>query len=554
MNILGIFNGIDAGATLSIDGKIVGAIQEERLTREKFIVAYPFQSIEYLLKSNNLKYKDIDIVSLGAFSYPHQDTILHYFNAIEKNGYDTYIASERMFNSLKQDFKFRDEFYQKTFSLFGSVKIEFYDHHYSHACTAFYASPFDDTFVITADGRGDLQSIVIWKANRADGLKRIKTFSELFSLGMMYSQITAFLGFKPHRHEGKITGLAAYGKKTKLVDELEKYFLFENGEFVNKHSKEYKPYLSSDLLWLNNIAKEYSKEDVAYAAQHLLEKVILQLVKHYIPANALLTLAGGIFANVKLNQRIREECGLQDYFIFPAMGDGGISYGACIASNVHNDINKDFTIDNMYTGNGDFNWKQYLKNEKYTFLAYKDNKDLVKKAVELLINNKILGLFTEKMEYGPRALGARSILISTADREINKTVNERLNRTEFMPFAPVTLESEASKMYTEFTSDINTNFMTTCYSCTEKMQKLSPAVVHVDNTARPQIINEHNSTQLYFKILKEYFGQTGIPSLVNTSFNNHEEPIVCTEHDALDSLEKGNIDYIVTNNYLIYLT
>ena len=172
--------------------------------------------------------------------------------------------------------------------------------------------------------------------------------------------------------------------------------------------------------------------------------------------------------------------------------------------------------------------------------------------VELLLKDKIIGLFTGRMEYGPRALRARSIIMQATDSEINKTVNKRLNRTEFMPFAPFTLIENANEMYLNFdSSDINLKHMTTCYDCTEKMKKISPAVVHVDGTARPQLIDKNIGIDLYYSILKAYFDKTGIPNLVNTSFNNHEEPIVCHPNDALDSLAKNNVDYIVNDSNMI---
>ena len=184
---------------------------------------------------------------------------------------------------------------------------------------------------------------------------------------------------------------------------------------------------------------------------------------------------------------------------------------------------------------------------------FDDPQALYARVAELLEQNKVVGVFTDRMEYGPRALGARSIMISACDAAVNQTVNQRLNRTEFMPFAPVTLASAAASMYVGFTdADVNTKFMTTCYDCTDQMKSISPAVVHVDGTARPQIISPDYGPKLYHGILTAYFERTGIPNLVNTSFNNHEEPIVCSPADAIDSLRKNNVDCVVTDDRIIW--
>jgi carbamoyltransferase len=231
------------------------------------------------------------------------------------------------------------------------------------------------------------------------------------------------------------------------------------------------------------------------------------------------------------------------------MSDGGIGFGAAIAKAVDNGISY-FNWNNTMLLGPQYSFDQ-SNLQNYTVENFQNIDRCSKKTVELILEGKIAGVFTGHMEYGPRALGSRSIIFETKNKIVNDTINKRLNRTEFMPFAPVTLESEASKMYIDYTEDFNTNFMTTCYNCTDEMKKISPAVVHVDNTARPQIISKDNSNELYYKILNTYFEKTGIPNLVNTSFNNHEEPIVCTPLDALDSLEKNNVDFIVTDTIII---
>tara|TARA_B100001093_G_C26860135_1_gene1029669 strand:+ start:1669 stop:3342 length:1674 start_codon:yes stop_codon:yes gene_type:complete len=547
--ILGIFDGIDSGATLSKNGTIIGAVQEERFKREKFVESYPELSIAHLLEENQIKKSAVDVVSIGAWGTPSKEVIVDYFEVFKKNSFSVETISSRLHNSLLQDQKHRDSIYKEITKDFTNASLVFYDHHFCHACCAFYPSSFETSYILTSDGKGDLQSTVIWKADRKKGIQRVKTFSELLSVGLVYSQITRFLGFIPHRHEGKVTGLAAYGKKTKLSGTLQLMFKLKNGIFSEKVDGSYKPYLKTDQEWISKICKSFSKEDIAFATQDLLEKVILDIIDFYVPGDANLSLSGGVFANVKLNQKIREANRHRDMFVFPGMGDGGISYGSCLASIVTEGFQPPKDLNHVFIGNeipDDFE----IDSKKFKRKIY-DYQKLLDMSTNLIIEGKIIGLVDGKMEYGPRALGNRSIIASATNNKINKTLNDRLNRTEFMPFAPVTLMSEAKNMYIDWCNDKNTNFMTTCYSVTNEMQKISPACVHIDGTARPQIIDRENSSSLYYDILKIYFVKTGIPNLINTSFNNHEEPIVCSMDDALSSLEKDNVDYILTINSLI---
>jgi len=547
MVIIGIGNSTNSHVTIIIDDKIVYAAQEERFTRKKQIKQFPIESINNGLKYCSLSINDVDYVVCGGWQSPDQDTLEDYFQTVY-DGYNSKVAAEKMYWSMKRDFQYRDNFYKNALKLFPNSEIDIYEHHYSHACTAFYTSKFKESYILTSDGRGDSQSIALWNANRTEGIKKIRSFCELKSIGSMYGQITGILGFTPDKHEGKITGLAAFGKHTIFVDFLKGLIQYQNGDI--KISSKYVPFLNNHDIYIKEFIEEnnISKEDVAFAAQFLLEEITINIIKKYVPVNTNLCLAGGTFGNVKLNQRIRENCNLNDYYIFPEMGDGGIGFGAAIAKAVEKNIHT-FKFKNVLLG-PEYSFSDFDLT-KYNVINFQNIDSCAKEAVELITKGKIAGVFTARMEYGPRSLGSRSIMFETKNKIVNDTINKRLNRTEFMPFAPVTLKTEASNMYVDFDTDINTNYMTTCYDCTEKMQEISPAVVHVDNTARPQIISEENSNELYYKILNFYFKKTGIPNLVNTSFNNHEEPIVCTPIDALESLNKNNVDFVVTDRMII---
>jgi carbamoyltransferase len=542
MYILGVFNAHNSGVTLLKDSQIIYASAEERFTREKFTRTFPEESIKNCLEFCGIKYDDIDIIAYGGYTKPPLEAIESYFNTANQE-FGIQKAAERLATTLSIDYNISSEFHLNIKKLFPNARIEYVDHHYAHACCAYYISKFNDSFVITADGRGDCQSLVVWKSEK-NQLKRVKTYCEIQSLGFLYGQITHILGFTAHRHEGKVTGLAAYGKKTNLIDSLLNMINFDNGEIVV--SNDFFPYNKpNNTSHLTKICSGYSREDIAYAVQFVLEKIMLDIVDYFVPKGSNLCLSGGVFANVKLNQRIREQCSLDNYFVFPEMGDGGISFGSAISVALRHGT-KTFSCKNMYLGPS-YDWNN-VDLSKYKVDEFSNEPKSIARIVELLLKNQIIGLFFGRMEYGPRALGARSIIMQATNPEINKTVNKRLNRTEFMPFAPFTLKEAANDMFMDYEkNDINLKYMTTCYNCSDKMKKISPGVVHVDGTARPQLIDSDIEIDLYYKILKEYFNKTGIPNLVNTSFNNHEEPIVCSPIDALESLEKNNIDYLVND-------
>ncbi len=544
--ILGVFNGDNASVTLINDGTVIYASQEERFNRVKLTRGFPELAIADCLARSGSRAEDIDVVACGAWSFPDATSIADYFNSAGDLAPGR--ASERMAVSLKADEPHKREFLLRARAMFPNADIRSYEHHLSHALTAFYPSPFEESYIITADGRGDLASTVVWKADRTNGVTRIRSFSELKSLGSLYGQVTGLLGFKPYRHEGKITGLAAFGHDTELVDKMHDLIRFEGDDFVLGH--EFRPFSYWDYHDLAKLCNGYSKEDIAYAVQTVLERGILDVITCYVPAGSNVCMAGGCFGNVKLNQRVREHPHVNGYFVFPEMGDGGNSFGGALGAAVEDGL-KWINLDSVFLG-PDFEWLESdlegLRVERFA-----ETDALYDNVAELLERNLVVGVFTGRMEYGPRALGARSIMISARDALVNQSVNKRLNRTEFMPFAPVTLASAAHEMYVGYTEkDTNTKFMTTCYDCTDSMKEMSPAVVHVDGTARPQIVSTTYGPPLYYGILAAYHARTGIPNLVNTSFNNHEEPIVCSPADAIDSLRKNNIDCVVTDRMIIW--
>ena len=542
MKILGIYNGKVASVTYFDGRKIVFSSSEERFNRIKNSRGYPNLTIDYLLKKYKINPDHIDVVTCGAWNYPEYDVLQDYFDNIDS----CQSPWHRHFHSLKTDHEFKINFISNTVKRFKNAEIKIYDHHKSHFFSAKTPSGYSDGYGIVSDGRGDGQSLSIWKFN-SKIIKKIVGFSELRSYGAFYGSITTLLGFTADRHEGKVTGLAAYGKKTNLVNSFKDYINFKNGKI--KTSKKFNPFVRPlDISYLKKITKSYSKEDIAYAAQYTLEKNIIEIIKYYIPKKTKLVAAGGVFANVKLNQRIREQCGLSDFFVFPEMSDGGISFGAVCGYLFEKKIRVS-KINDMFLGAESSLQKNHKKNLKVKNLKIKKNFEFILKEIH---DGKIIGIFSGKSEFGPRALDNRSIIFSPSDKMLNDKVNKRLERNEFMPFAPVTTMNLAKKIFHNFNEkDTNLNYMTTCYKCKDIMIEKCPSVVHVDLTARPQVISSRAKNTIYYKLVNDFNKKYDIPCLVNTSFNTHEEPIVNTVDEALKILKNKVIDYLIVDNSLL---
>ena len=556
MKILGISNTKDSGACLIVDGKLIAAVNEERFNRKKLTREFPQNSINWILKEFNLTNKKIDALAFGMWKGISTDFLPTYIDEIIEN-YSNVYALKKIQEKYQGSASSDQNSFKNLMTGLKKMKLDkiphyFCSHHLAHAYSAFSFSPFQHALVIVLDGRGDFQSgsVSLWKRGNEPIILRNE--SELNSLGTFYGWITKFLGFTPDKHEGKITGLAANGNAKKCIEIFEKFLKTKNGKIKTEIGNFYAPYMKAELPKLEKKLRTYSKEDVAAAAQKIVENIVTKYVKFYIKKTKAtnIALAGGIFANVLVNMRIREMKEVKGLFVFPHMGDGGISAGA--AAYVSQQFNEQVKpIHNAYFG-PKFSSLDIKKQIKKSRLPYIKPKNFAKTVAELADKGNVIGLFQGKMEYGPRALGNRSIIVRATDKEINTTLNKRLSRTEFMPFAPITLEKYASKCYKNWNKDaVSSYYMTSCFFCTKEMSNRTPAVVHIDNTARPQIVSK-KSNQVLSNILEEYHKITNIPTLINTSFNLHEEPIVLKPKDALTLLIKNGIDVLAMYPFIIF--
>ncbi|MDO8518145.1 MAG: carbamoyltransferase C-terminal domain-containing protein [bacterium] len=556
--ILGIHNSYDSGAALFKNGVCIFAINEERLSRVKMDDSFPNRSIDACLAFAGITEQDVDVVSYAWHSGFVEAQLPGYVaRALEiaQEGPEAKrIMLERTAVEVERSAPRKKDFEKEMIKRGWQNKVEWFDHHAGHAATAFYPSPFTKALVITLDAAGNYRSGSVSVGDGAE-LKELACSYTWDSLGFFYGQITELLGFKPHRHEGKVTGLAAYGDPKKCLPIMQEMLTTKDGKLYGKIGKYYKPFFYQQTDALKEALKGHSREDIAAAVQQHFEDVITDYIRYWIEKTGVGTLAlsGGAFANVKLNQRVRAIPGVVDQFVFPHMGDGGLSVGACLLSLARRGV-RSAPWKHVYLGSESTETEIETALQKYSQRISVEKlqpKDVAQRAVELLKQNKVLGLFQGRMEYGPRALGNRSIIYHAKDKTANDWLNKRMHRTEFMPFAPVTTMELAPRCFKGWDpTHVTTRFMTECYDCTTEMKQNSPAVVHVDGTARPQIIAREDNP-LYFDIVDAWYRETGGLCLINTSFNEHEHPIVCTIEDALQSFLDDTVDYLIVQGHYV---
>jgi carbamoyltransferase len=555
MIILGIANDETASACVVKDGKLVAAASEERFTREKMDNSWPSNAIDYCLNFVNCPLEEIDYITYGwSAGFDAEKHLLEYFDRIvyeaKNNPGGLDIFRERIDTEIKQDRKKRDEFWAFVDENGLRDRAFSYDHHDAHAFSAYSCSPFENTLVVTCDGRGDFMSFSVGEFS-PDEVTWHYRGSSVDSLGFFYGRITGLLGYRPHRHEGKVTGLAAYGDPLKLLPQFREMIYVKDGKIYGQPGDYFRPFYTNYSDPLKKLIDENTREDVAAAAQYNLEECITEIVTHYVKKTGAeyVCMSGGVFANVRANQCILEIPGVKNVFIQPQMGDGGLCVGAA-ANLLYEEGRHKVQMDDAYLGPEYSDQEIETALQQYTDIRFERADDPTDQAIEAITNNEVIGWYNGRMEFGPRALCNRSIIYHCKDTSVNDWLNERMDRTEFMPFAPVTLEELAPRCYKGWQKDhIASKYMTITYNCTEEMTENCPATVHIDGTARPQIVNESNNPKMY-RLLKGFYEKTGGLSLINTSFNRHEEPIVNKPAEAIDALRSGMVDLLVIGSYV----
>ena len=569
----------DSAAALIKDGEIIAAAQEERFTRKKHDFGFPVNAAEYCLREGNIRSKDLSFVAFYDKPLLKLERILLTYLSYAPAGFKSF--SKAMPLWLKERLWMGPLIGEK---LDYKGKILFTEHHESHAASAFYPSPFKEAAILTMDGVGEwaTASFGVGKDNDLDLMYEIK-FPH--SLGLLYSAFTYYMGFKVNSAEYKVMGLAPYGNP-KYADLILKELvdLKEDGSF--KLNMRYFNYCAGltmtnkrfDRLFGGPPRKSETKitqkeMDLAKSIQVATEEVMLRVAQHVykITGQKNLCLAGGVALNCVGNGRILREGPFEKIWIQPAAGDAGSALGAALRIWYKYLGNSRVVEENKGTQKGSYLGpeysdtciEEYLKKNNIPYNKY-SKEALLRKTVEAITGEKVIGWFQGRMEFGPRALGARSIIGDARSAQMQSRINLKIKfRESFRPFAPTVLAEKAQDYF-----DINCEspYMLLVAPVKhvrrpnkepEGFEKLKivrseiPAVTHVDNSARIQTVSEDSENKMYYSLLKELYEKTGCPVTINTSFNVRGEPIVCTPEDAYKCFMHTDMDYLVIGSFIL---
>ncbi len=580
--VLGIASSHDASACLFRDGKLLVAISEERISRIKCDGGrLPNLAIDACLKIAGATRQEVDhiatnyghfadrYVSRGSWTKDLERTVSRLWKRAAGKGEETQFFAGSLLKQLrdKPELKGRGfgEFFRMQAFLTGEgyrpdTRVHFIEHHATHAVAAAFYSGFTEAAVITMDGEGDLDMHHGSYLFR-DGNIECRHVSETVgcSPGYFYMAITELLGFRPLRHEGKVLGLAAYGDPSKLADTFRHAMRLssDGAGFDSDFAGKPRGYDAREAF-LREAIRGHTRENVAAAAQAVFEEAIVALVRNFMRETGMKNLAvnGGVFANVKLNQRIAALAEVEHLFVFPGMSDTGNSIGAALI--VQDRLSPGFVkagthrLETVYWGPEPT--RDEIKAEldgrglKYEELGIDG---VTEKAAQAMHKGQVVGWFQGAMEFGPRALGNRSMVAAPTDRSINDWFNERLERSEFMPFAPSALAEFADDVFENVEPGRHAaEFMTITCDVKKEWQPKIPAVVHVDGTARPQLVRKDRNPK-YWGLIERYRQLSGIPLILNTSFNVHEEPIVCGPKEAVQAVVDNRVDHLAIGDFWV---
>ena len=577
------------------DGNIVAAVQEERFSRKKHDSSFPKNAINYCLKSQKINLKDVKHLIYYEKPFLTFERLLETYLGCAPRGFRSFVAAmqvwlkEKLFlkTILKKELINLQEEY---FEIKGSKipQLLFSEHHLSHASAAFYPSPFEEAVILCMDGVGEWATTSAW-VGKGNNIEPLWEISFPHSLGLLYSSFTYYCGFKVNSGEYKLMGLAPYGKpiyvdliKENLIDIKEdgtfrlniSYFKFHRG--FRMTSKKFDKLFNSKPRKKETELTQFHM-DLAASIQVVTEEVVIKLAQSLAKETGIknLCMAGGVALNCVANGKLIKEKIFDDIWIQPASGDAGSALGAALYC-WHNfldnprKINLNDSMNGSYLGSKFSNTQivDFLNKIDANFQELEDEKLFVKIA-QLLDQGKVVGWFNGPMEFGPRALGARSILGDPRNKEMQSLMNLKIKfRESFRPFAPSILENDLSNYfeienkspYMLFVAQVKNNL---CKEMTEKQKKLFgieklniprsliPAVTHVDYSARIQTVSEETNPR-FFKLIEAFKSLTGYPIVVNTSFNVRGEPIVCSPMDAYKCFMRTEIDVLVLENQILF--
>jgi carbamoyltransferase len=558
----------DSSACIFKDGILLAASEDERFTGIKHgkrpipfsTYEHPFHAIAYCLATAGIHLKDVDHIaysfnpyllipddqfSAGLTTIPFVPSLDAVQNA--QNPWENLFLSA-ILNAPAQLTDGYPHHLQKHFK--GSQQTDwswhYVEHHVAHAASAYFPSPYTDAAVMTLDGRGEIATTT-YNIGQNNQLSRLAQVNMPHSLGLLYEEVTTYLGFLHSSDEYKVMALASYGKPEFLKDFQDMIRIGPNGQYTIENqqlAERFGPARNRDDAFT---AYHFN---IAHSLQKVLEDTVLELTHwlHGATKQDNLCLAGGVALNCVLNARIRDKGPFKNIWVQPASGDSGTALGAAmwIDQQQRGSKTKDFVMTHAYWGPS-YTDEEIEKFLNWSKVPYRKMDDVSDETAQLLAENKIIGWFQGRMEFGPRALGSRSILASPIDLDMQARLNEVKDREDFRPVAPVVLEEDAAEWFNEATVS---PYMLFIYDVSADKADQIPAVKHVDGTARIQTINEQQHPD-YYRLLKAFKEKTGVPVLVNTSFNTLGKPIVCSPRDAIGCFWTSPFDALIIGSFLI---
>ncbi len=547
----------DSAACLLKDGKVLSAAQEERFTRKKHDFSFPVHSIRYCLKEAGITISNVSYIGFYEKPFIKFERILTTYVATFPRSFPSFLKAIPLWLHEKL---WIPQIIKKELDYKG--QILYIDHHLCHAASSFLVSPFEEAAILTLDGVGEWETAA-YGMGRGGKIELYKNLHFPYSLGLLYSAFTYYLGFKVNSAEYKVMGLAPYGKAVYydlIMDNLLK--VKEDGSFMM--NMKYFAYDYGLTMTNRNFHKLFGRpprtpesqlenfhEDVAASLQKATEEIILRMVRHLYAETKMknLCLAGGVALNCVANGRIIRETPFENIYIQPASGDAGGAVG--VAVYIHNALlgnKRNYVMEHAFLGPEYSNdeIRKYLKENDIEYSEYSPG-EVARETARLINAQKVIGYFQGRMEFGPRALGARSILADPRNRDAKNIVNSKIKfREEFRPFAPTVLEEKCSDYF-----DLKTPspFML-LVAQVRSDKRFMPSITHVDGSARIQTIRRQDNP-LYYSVIEEFYKMSGCPVVLNTSFNLRGEPLVMTPHDAYLCFMRSGLDYLVMGNFVL---
>jgi carbamoyltransferase len=572
VHILGI-NAYHGGASACLiqDGRLVAAAEEERFSRIKYQAGFPVRAIRFVLDEAGIRPQDLD--HIGISRKPTANLVKKALFVFQRRP-SLRLIRDRLDNSMKVG-DLKSVFCESLNVEPAGMKAEFHnvEHHCAHMASAFFVSPFDQAAIFSVDGMGDFVS-TMWGAGKDTHLEELGEINFPHSLGLFYTAVTQWLGFPKYGDEGKVMGLAPLGRPNhmdrmqKLVRlqrdgtfELNLDYFVHHAEGATMTWSEGEPKLG--MIFSDEFVKLFGEprvprseiteyhQDVAASLQAMLEEAEFALVRRLQreTGQKVLCMAGGVALNSAFNGKVLPCTDFEDIYIQPAAGDAGTSLGVCYYI-YHQLLGKPrtYVMSDAYTGPRYSNDMVRCALERAGLCYdYLDEDDLVKQAAELVADGNILGWFQGRMEWGPRALGNRSIIADSRRNDMKDTLNSRIKHREaFRPFAPSILLEDVGEYFDQTYPD---PFMIKVYNVLPDKRSLIPAVTHIDGTGRLQTVDRKHAP-LYWKFINAFKERTGVPVVLNTSFNENE-PIVCSPEEAIAVLTRTKMDALAIGNYLV---